>query len=237
MSLHKETRVWLIRILAVTALFGGFVERAEAQDPSIFTTFGNFVSGFTDVSGFVAPAGFIRSDVLRERGSLLEIGIIARNQRAGLLVGFDILTGFGAKQPGLDLRGSVVALPTIMTTHEEDLYIRHAPPLIANIGFGLGLSQIQNGRTQVPQSPGVDRALELGGNGYHAGVTYGISTTISGIGVFIDGSYRYTNFPSLEWREAGKAVAPPVGWPTSMGLRAGTIRIGIGTPPPPSSGQ
>ncbi|HEV2734865.1 MAG TPA: hypothetical protein VGV85_08490, partial [Longimicrobiaceae bacterium] len=123
MSLREETRVRLVPVLVASALVGGSVERAEAQDLGIFTTFGTFVSGFTDVSAFYAPAGFIQSDVLRERGELQEIGIIAENKKAGLIVGFDILTGFGAKQPGLDLRGSVVALPTIMTVHEENLYI------------------------------------------------------------------------------------------------------------------
>jgi hypothetical protein len=48
------------------------------------------------------------------------------------------------------------------------------------------------------------------------------------IGIYVNNTVRYTRFPSLDWREGTTSLVPPVGWPTSMDLWSGTVRLGIG---------
>jgi hypothetical protein len=217
------------RRLAVGALcLCALPRQGHAQDAaSILATLGKFVSGFDAGVVFVAPAGFIHSDVLAERGELQQVGIALRNPEVGITVGFDVLTGFQAKEESLDLRAAVTALPTISTFHVTRLRdIRGVTPS-ATFGFGVGLSQLQDARATLPQAAGADRTVKLGGTGYHAGASAAFGASVGSVGVYVENSFRYTRFPSLDWID-DKSIAPPAGWPTSMDFWTGTVRVGVG---------
>lgn len=201
---------------------------ASAQDAaSIFTTLGRFASGFNAGSVFFGPAGFIHSDALKEGGELQEVGLVLNNPRLNISIGFDMLSGFTAREPSLDLRGSIVALPTVSAFHRETLpRIIPDVSMSGGIGIGIGLSRLQDVRATIPQSPQPDRAVKLGGSGYHVGASVGTSLGFGRAGIFISGSYRYTRFPSLEWTD-DKTFVPPAGWPTSMDMWTGTVRVGL----------
>jgi hypothetical protein len=201
---------------------------AHTQDAaSIFTSLGKFVSGFDAGVVFVAPAGFIRSDVLEKRGELQQVGVALRNPKLGINVGFDVLTGFQAKEESLDLRGAVTALPTITKYFDTVLpSSAHITPS-ATLGFGIGLSQLQDARAILPQPTGSDRSVKLTGSGYHFGASLAFGASFGDVGLYVENSFRYTRFPSLDWTE-DKSIVPPAGWPTSMDFWTGTLRIGIG---------
>ena len=205
-----------------------FPRHIQAQEvTSILTTLGKFVSGFDAGVVFVAPAGFIESDVLEERGGLQQVGIALRNPKADITVGFDVLTGFRAKEESLDLRGSVTALPTISTFYDTPLRpIGNIMPA-TSIGLGVGLSQLQDARATLPQASGPNQTIKLGGNGYHATASLGFVLSFGDVGVYIENAFRYTRFPSLDWT-TDKSIVPPAGWPTSMDFWTGTLRIGVG---------
>lgn len=200
---------------------------ASAQDAaSILATLGKFVSGFDAGVVFIAPAGFIHSDVLEERGELQQVGIALRNPKAGINVGFDILTGIQATEESLDLRGSITALPTISAYYSTALPEVGAVVPSTSLSFGIGLSQLQDARATIPASA-ADRAVKLGGSGYHAGMTLAFGASFGDVGLYLENSLRYTRFPSLDWTE-DKSIVPPAGWPTSMDLWTGTLRLGVG---------
>ncbi len=199
-----------------------------AQDAaSILGTLGKFVSGFEAGEVFVAPTGFMHSDVLEERGDLQQIGIALRNPKVGVTVGFDILTGFQAQEESLHLRGAITALPTISTFYHT--YLRPVGNVLptTTLGFGIGLSQLQDVRAPLPQVAGPDRAVKVSGSGYHANGSLAFGLSFGTVGVYAENSLRYTRFPSLDWAEE-KSFVPPPGWPTSMDMWTGTLRIGVG---------
>lgn len=200
---------------------------ARAQDlASIFTTLGRFVSGFDAGVVYFAPAGFLRSAVLEERGELQQIGLELRNPKIGINVGFDVLNGFRAEEESLDLRGSVTSLPTISTFYETQLSSTAKPVLPSTtLSLGVGLSQLQDARATLPLTTG-ERIVKLGGSGYHVGAGLSFDVSFGDVGLFLENSLRYTRFPSLDWTE-DKSVVPPAGWPTSMDFWTGTLRIGV----------
>ncbi len=223
----KNTRFVAVAVVALAAVCP---KSTSAQDISLFTALGNFVSGF-DGSVHAAPVGFIDSDVFNDGEGLLELGVFAVNKNAGLLIGMDVLTGFGSKVPGLDLTGSVLTLPNIMALHAEPLYFGDSvdsPPMWANFGVGVGLSQLLNVKAQIPVSAEA-RVADVKGSGIHVGATIGISVYLGrGVGAFIDASLRHTVIPSIAWTVGGTEVVPPVGWPTSTRFNSATLRIGVG---------
>jgi hypothetical protein len=217
----------LTRVLLAGWLVGS-PHLLHAQDPAnLFSVVGGFVKGFTAGSGYVAPLGFVSSDVLEESGEVQEIGVYFRNPSLDLTIGFDMLTGLAAKEESLDLRGSITALPSITAHHVLPLPAR-LPRSWAVVGVTLGLSQLRDMRAVIPQDAAANRSIQVGGNGYHLGVNVGLSRTIgNGIGVYVNNSFRYIRFPSLDWQEGTTSLVPPVGWPLSMDLWSGTVRIGL----------
>ena len=201
--------------------------RAQAQDPaSLFATLGKFVSGFDAGVVYVAPTGFIHSDVLEERGELQQVGIAVRNPKASINVGFDLLTGWRAKEESLDLRGAVAALPTI-STYFDTVLPRVGDVLPStSLSLGIGLSQLQDARATLPQTTGANQTVKVAGSGYHvgAGLLFGVS--FGDVAFHVENAFRYTRFPSVDWT-GDKLVVPPAGWPTSMDLWTGTLRIGV----------
>jgi hypothetical protein len=219
------------RLAFVGVLVGSWLlfpaSELHAQDPtSIFTALGKFVSGFKGAEVFFSPAGSIRSDELKERGELQQIGVVLDNPKLGITVGFDMLSGFEAKEESLNLRGSIIALPTVEKRIDLDL------PRVGNVlptttlGFGLGLSQLQDVRTEIPQTLTAARAVKANGSGYHVEASASVGVSFGDVLMYVGNSLRYTRFPSIDWIEE-KSIVPPAGWPTSMDLLTSTVRIGI----------
>ncbi|HEU4883735.1 MAG TPA: hypothetical protein VFT45_15865 [Longimicrobium sp.] len=203
----------------------GVPTAASAQDAaSIFTTLGKFASGFNAGEVFIAPIGFVESDVLEEKGELQQIGLVLNNPNLGITVGFDLLTGFAAKEESLDLRGAITALPTVSTYYNVDL--SNTVPVTGTLGLGIGLSQLQDVRATLGQAAGADRAIKVSGTGYHMGGTLLFGLSFGSAAVHVGSSIRYTRFPSLDWTE-DKAFVPPAGWPVSMDFWTGTVRVGV----------
>jgi hypothetical protein len=202
---------------------------ARAQDlTSILGNVGKFVSGFDAGDAFFAPAGFIHSDALKARDGMQQVGIALRNPTLDITVGYDLLTGWRAKEESLELRGGIAALPTI--TKYFDTVLPSVGPLVpsATVGFGVGLSQLQDTRASLAQSTGAGHIVKLSGNGYHVGVNLAFGVAIAeNVGIYVEDSFRYTRFPSLDWAD-DKSIVPPAGWPTSLDLWTGTLRIGFG---------
>lgn len=218
------------RSVVVVALLGLCLgcsaRKTHAQNATdIFTTLGKFASGFNAATVFFAPAGFIRSDALQESGELQQVGVVLNNQKLHVTVGFDMLSGFEAKESSLNLRGSIVGLPTVSKFYDLDLPTVSGVLPGASVGLGVGLSQLQDVRARIPQSP-ADRSVKANGNGYHVEANASIGLSFGAVAVYLNNSLRYTRFPSLDWTE-DKSIVPPIGWPTSMDLWTGTLRIGL----------
>ena len=228
--LHKSatSRAGKRLVLVVGVCLFALPQKGRAQDAaSILGTLGKFVSGFESGVVFVAPTGFMYSDVLEERGELQQVGIALRNPKVGVTVGFDVLTGFRAQEESLDLRGSITALPTISTFYDTYQHPVGSVLPTTTLGLGVGLSQLQDVRAALPQATGSDRAVRASGNGYHANVSLALGFSFGTVGFYVENSLRYTRFPSLDWTDE-KSFVPPAGWPTSMDLWTGTLRIGVG---------
>jgi hypothetical protein len=233
---HVQVATRLLTGVLLAGWLVGSPRLLHAQDPAnLLSVVGSFVRGFTAGSGYVAPLGFVRSDVLKESGEVQEVGLYFRNPSLDLTIGFDMLTGLAAEEESLDLRGSIMSLPSITAHHTLKVPAR-IPHSSAVVGVTLGLSQLRDMRAVIPQDAAAYRAVQVGGSGYHVGVNVGLSRTIgNGVGVYVNNSFRYTRFPSLDWQEGTASLVPPVGWPLSMELWSGTVRIGLTVATKPES--
>lgn len=209
----------------------------QAQDISAIDGLLKFAGGFSAGAVFYAPTGLIESEVLEVRDALQQIGLLLRNNDYDLSIGADLTSGFTAEEPSLDMRGSIRALPTI-TRFFETRFGAFNQPMQLNLGLNVGLSQLDGVRSQIRELTPPDRAIELHGNGFHTGAGVGLSTSFGTFGPFIEASARYHTFGSLDWREGGKSFVPPEGWPLTMSLWTGVLRIGIGIAgPAPNDGD
>jgi hypothetical protein len=225
----RHVRVRLLSTVLLAGWLVGSPRLLHAQDAaSLVSVLGNFVRGFSAGGAHVAPLGFVRSDVLKERGEVQEIGVYFRNPSLDLTIGFDMLTGLAAREESLDLRGSIMSLPSI-TVHQDIPLPAAVPVRSAVVGVTLGLSQLRDMRAVIPNEAAAFRPVQVGGSGYHMGLNVGFSRqVVRGVGVFVNNSVRYTRFPSLDWQEGTTSLVPPPGWPLSMDLWSSTIRIGVG---------
>ncbi len=222
----RRTQILPAMLVAVATL--GFPRAALAQDLGIFEVIGKFVASFKAASAFYAPlGGVISSDALREEGGLTQIGFFMRRPDIDVGIGLDVTNGFTARDEALDLRGSIRALPTLTKFFDRPVLIHRSVPTFLNVGVSAGASQLANGRSQI-LDPAGDRAIEVKGNGFHLGLSVGLSFSVGSFGGYVDGSFRYTDFASLDWREGSKSIVPPSGWPLTMDMWTGVIRLGMG---------
>jgi hypothetical protein len=127
---------------------------------------------------------------------------------AGL--GFSYLTGFRAKDPRVDMRGSVRAVPelSIYITHEK----RAVKPYI---GLHSGFMNLWNVQTYDEEGT----PFRTTGETMQAGVTAGIAFH----GFWAELSYRRREFQSLAY---GGPTPPPAWFPRSMDLSGMNVRLG-----------
>ena len=178
----------------------------------------------TDIAPF-AQAGWITSDDnLDTRGSALlgygiEILFALRDDPKSLwsvelALGYNYLTGFRSANPALDLRGSMRTLPELSVYATYSGFGRVEP----YAGVHTGLLDLWH--TQAYDSE--NRQYSLSSEAFQAGVTSGVVFR----GVWLEGSYRIRNFPSLDWDLPGDVAALPQNFPRSIDLSGWTLRAG-----------
>ena len=136
-------------------------------------------------------------------------------------LGTRFLRGFGAKEPTLDLRGSVRTLPvvSVYATRPEVMGRRVVQPYV---GLNFGFSQLWNVR-------GYDAAgtqYEIDSEAFEVGVTVGAYLDVDLLrGLFIEGTYRHRRFDSLDWSIPGEPVLP-AGWPRELNVSTALVTVG-----------
>lgn len=178
----------------------------------------------TDIAPFF-QAGWLSSDEnLDTRGSaLLGYGVeilfaIKDDPKANfaveLALGYNYLTGFRSANPALDLRGSMRTLPELSVYATYEKMGRIEP----YVGIHTGLLDLWH--TQAYDAEG--QQYSLSSESFQAGITSGIVVK----GVWVEGSYRIRNFPSLEWTLPGDATVVPSEFPRSIDLSGWSLRAG-----------
>ncbi len=178
----------------------------------------------TDIAPFF-QAGWLSSDShLDTRGSaLLGYGVevlfaLKDDPKASysveLALGYNYLTGFRSRNPALDLRGSMRTLPELSVYATYEKMGRLEP----YAGIHTGLLDLWH-----TQAYDADRnQYSVSSESFQAGVTAGVVMS----GIWIEGSYRIRNFPSLEWVLPGETTQLPAEFPRSLDLSGWNLRVG-----------
>ena len=178
----------------------------------------------TDIAPFF-QAGWLSSDEnLDTRGSaLLGYGVeilfaVKDDPKAPfaveLALGYNYLTGFRSANPALDLRGSMRTLP------ELSVYATYEKLGVIEPYVGVHTGVLDLWHTQAYDTEG--QQYSVSSESFQAGVTSGIVVR----GLWIEGSYRIRNFPSLEWTLPGDATVVPPDFPRSIDLSGWSLRAG-----------
>jgi hypothetical protein len=127
-------------------------------------------------------------------------------------LGYGQLAGFDARQPGIDLRGTVRDLPALA------LYANYEP---TGTFFGVrsGLMRFQG--LQAFDAEG--RSFVGEAENFSAGLVLGEAIEIAGISFFVEGAYTFRHFPSIRWTGAQL----PDGVPRAINLSGWTVGGGI----------
>ncbi len=131
-------------------------------------------------------------------------------------LGADYLTGFVARDPGLDLRGSMRGLPNLSA---------YASPPVAwgvfqpYLGLGVGFVQLWN----VQGYDAEGRQYDLAGDTFQLGAMAGL---YHDSGFFLEAAYRNRNFRSVRWGLPSGVEAVPAGWPRALDLSALLVSVG-----------
>lgn len=182
----------------------------------------------TDIAPFF-QAGWLTSDEnLDTRGSaLLGYGVevlfaLKDDPKASyaveLALGYNYLTGFRSTNPALDLRGSMRTLPelSVYATYEK---LGRVEPYV---GIHTGLLDLWH--TQAYDTDG--EQYSVSSEAFQAGLTTGIVVR----GVWVEGSYRIRNFPSLDWVLPGDQTTLPPDFPRTLDLSGWSLRVGYQFP-------
>ena len=182
----------------------------------------------TDIAPFFQAGWLTSDDNLDTRGSaLLGYGVevlfaIKDDPKSSyaveLALGYNYLTGFRSTNPALDLRGSMRTLPelSVYATYEK---LGRVEPYI---GIHTGLLDLWH--TQAYDSDG--EQYSVSSEAFQAGLTTGIVVR----GVWVEGSYRIRNFPSLDWVLPGEETALPAEFPRTLDLSGWSLRVGYQFP-------
>lgn len=133
-------------------------------------------------------------------------------------LGASYLRGYQAKEPSLDLRASLRALPTVSlyTTWERE-------PVSRYLGLGFGLVELWNAQAYGPSGQPWDveaHAFEVVlSGGFYLEQTFAE-------GLFVEGGYRFRNFHSVRWTPTDDADALPAEWPRSLDFSGPFLSLG-----------
>ena len=135
-----------------------------------------------------------------------------------LALGTGYVRGFSSKEPSIDIRGAVRAVPTV-GVYASHLQAIDSGAIVPFAGVQVGLSELWN--VQAYDTEGNEYALS--GSTYELGASMGLAVDVGPLdGLFVEGSYRHRRFPSVDW--AGDAVRP--GWPREIDLSAWFVSMG-----------
>jgi hypothetical protein len=131
-----------------------------------------------------------------------------------LALGFNYLTGFRSKNTDIDLRGSMRTIPelSVYATYQKTGVIE------PYVGVHTGLLDLWHVQAYDPEN----RQYKIDSESFQAGVTAGIVVH----GMWLEGSYRFRNFPSLDYTTPEGVEAIPSAFPRSMDLSGFTLRAG-----------
>ena len=135
-----------------------------------------------------------------------------------LALGTGYVRGFRAKEPSIDLRGSVRAAPTA-GVYASHLMAIDSGAVVPFVGVQVGMSELWN--VQAYDEAGDEYAIE--GSTYELGASAGLAIDRGPLdGLFAEASYRHRRFPSIDWD--GDHVEP--GWPREIDLSAWFLSVG-----------
>lgn len=131
-------------------------------------------------------------------------------------LGADYLTGFGADDPTLDLRGSIRGFPTLSAYATPPISWGAVSPYL---GVNTGFTTLWN--VQAFDAEG--RQYDLRGETFQIGASLGL---YHASGFLLEVSYRNRNFRSVEWGFPSGVDALPEGWPRAVDLSAVLVSVG-----------
>lgn len=126
-------------------------------------------------------------------------------------LGYGQVSGFQARAPGLDLKGSVRDLPSV------SLYASYEG-LGTYFGLRSGLMELSG--LQLIDDEGA--AWKGSGKSFLAGLVAGQAWSVADLNFFVEASYVVRDFPSVEW-----SGSPPPETPRSMDLSGWSVGTGI----------
>jgi len=129
-------------------------------------------------------------------------------------IGYSMLTGFAAKEPTLDLHGSIRSLPTL-TGYASRQYRGKGPWFY--LGGEVGVAELWNARGYDDSS----RVYTVAATTLEAGLTAGLYVA----GVFVEAGFRNRDF-ALNWTLPDPIKKLPSNWPRSLQLNSWTITVG-----------
>ncbi len=178
----------------------------------------------TDIAPFF-QAGWLTSDKnLDTKGSaLLGYGVevlfaLHDNPKSSyaveLALGYNYLTGFRSSNPAIDLRGNMRTLPELSVYATYEKMGRVEPYL----GVHTGLLDLWHAKAYDADG----QQYTVSSEAFQAGLTGGVVFR----GVWLEGSYRIRNFPSLDWELPGDATVLPAEFPRGIDLTGWSLRAG-----------
>ncbi len=194
---------------AVTGLF-------DSVNSISFSVGGGQIVGDTELEadclgGNVCAMGIeVFLDLPSPDGIELELGL-----------GTSFLRGFEAKEPTLDLRGSVRTLPvvSVFVTRPEVFGGAVVQPYA---GLNFGFAQLWNMRGYDAEGT----QYEVDSEAFEVGVTVGAFVNAAILsGLFVEGTYRHRRFDSLDWTIPG-APQLPAGWPRELNVSTAFVTVG-----------
>lgn len=131
-------------------------------------------------------------------------------------LGVDYLTGFAAREPSLDLRGSMRGLPNLSAYATPPLRWGAFQPYM---GLGIGFAQLWNVQGYDPEG----RQYDLSGDTFQLAAMAGLYHRS---GFFLEASFRNRDFRSVRWELPSGVETVPAGWPRSVDLSAAMLSLG-----------
>ncbi len=184
---------------------------------TIFATMGSLTSAER-----LTTSEFLGMNVIRGMGVEVLLDLAEQNVDSSawgleLAFGVDYLTGFEARNPEIDLRGSIRGLPTLSAYATPPVdWGGFAPYLGLNVGF------VQLWKTAVYDNGG--QQISLSGDTFQMGFAFGL---FHKSGFFFETSYRIRDFRSVDWDVPSDFGGDPNDLPRSVDLSAALFNVGF----------
>jgi hypothetical protein len=127
-------------------------------------------------------------------------------------LGYGQTSGFDAREPTIEMKGSIRDLPAVSLYASYDAYGTY---------FGLRSGLMELSGLQVIDEGGT--AYKGSGKSFMAGLLVGQAWSVAGLNLFVEASYLVRDFPSVEWASS----TPPPGTPRSMDLSGWSLGGGV----------